>query len=266
MVLSRHGTPTRHPYPTQSLSAAILTTCDVSPTGKQSHLLTLFIHALCFSRDQGWVASGSFDRTIKLWDLSRASQAATAPPLMTFTPPEASGAKASIYALAVDPQGHTIVSGGPERVIRMWDPRASKRIGKLVGHTDNIRAVLLSEDSRCVRCSISPTDLCPHSMHKQLLTASADGMSASPVTAKISLMTGQPRSSYGLSPRSVACIHLHTIPTLSGRSTRHIRLSRSSTRVTNLALLPRSMLRAAHKYPKESVRSFARTSRRQLRA
>jgi WD40 repeat protein len=185
---------------------------------------------------------------------------------MTFTPPESSGAKSSIYALAVDPQGHTIVSGGPERVIRMWDPRASKRIGKLVGHTDNIRAVLLSEDSRCVRCSISPPDLRPHFLHKQLLTASADGMSASHVTAKISLMTGQPRSSSGLSPRSAACIHLHTIPTLSGRSTHRIRLSRFSTRGTSLALLPRPMLRAAHKYLRESVRSFARTSRRRLRA
>jgi hypothetical protein len=106
-------------------------------------------------------------------------------------------------------------------------------------------------------CLISPL---------QLLTASADGMSASHVKVKISLMTGQPRSSSGLSPRSAACIHLPTIPTLSGRSTHRIRLSRSSTRATSLALLPRPMLRAAHKYPRESVRSFARTSRRQLRA
>jgi len=73
---------------------------------------------------------------------------------MTFSPPESSGPKASIYALAVDPQGHMIVSGGPERVIRMWDPRAGKRIGKLVGHTDNIRAILVSEDSRCVGCDV----------------------------------------------------------------------------------------------------------------
>lgn len=53
--------------------------------------------------------------------------------------------------MAVDPFGHTIVSGGPERVVRIWDPRAGKRIGKLVGHTDNIRSILVSEDSRYVR-------------------------------------------------------------------------------------------------------------------
>ncbi|KAH9987605.1 hypothetical protein BJV74DRAFT_841112 [Russula compacta] len=109
-----------------------------------------YVRCLGYSREQGWVASGSFDRTVKLWDLSRASRAPTAHPITTLTPPESSGPKASIYALAVDPLGHIIVTGGPERVIRMWDPRAGKRIGKLVGHTDNIRAILVSEDSRCV--------------------------------------------------------------------------------------------------------------------
>ncbi len=162
-VLSRPGVPTRHPYLTPLLSVPTLTTSDVSPTGNtQVQLITLFIHAFRASPEQGWVASGSFDRTIKLWDLSRASQATATPPLMTLAPPETSGSKTSIYALAVDPQGHTIVSGGPERVIRMWDPRAGKRIGKLVGHTDNIRAVLLSEDARCVRCCTSLPNLRSH--------------------------------------------------------------------------------------------------------
>ncbi|EPQ53055.1 hypothetical protein GLOTRDRAFT_45540 [Gloeophyllum trabeum ATCC 11539] len=104
-----------------------------------------YVRCLALSREQNWVASGSFDRTIKLWDLSRTS---ADEPLITLSPPESSGPKSSIYALAADPCGHTIASGSPERVVRMWDPRSGRRIAKLVGHTDNIRAILISEDSR----------------------------------------------------------------------------------------------------------------------
>lgn len=105
-----------------------------------------------YSREQQWFASGSFDRTIKLWDLATAS--AKADPLITLHPPEAAGPKASIYALTTDPYGSVIASGSPERVIRMWDPRSGKRIAKLVGHTDNIRAILISDDGKYVGCSL----------------------------------------------------------------------------------------------------------------
>ncbi|KAM6499033.1 hypothetical protein JOM56_004541 [Amanita muscaria] len=149
-----------------------------------------YVRCITHSREQRWVASGSFDRTIKLWDLSMsASTRGKLDPLMTLSLPDnhhytvsplataaaatsaahphtashshpqsqshsnsnnnsSSNTKSSIYALATDPFGHIIASGSPERVVRLWDPRAGKRTGKLVGHTDNIRAILVSEDCR----------------------------------------------------------------------------------------------------------------------
>ncbi|KAF8639324.1 hypothetical protein AX17_001572 [Amanita inopinata Kibby_2008] len=104
-----------------------------------------YVRCVTHSREQRWVASGSFDRSIKLWDLTASSKLN---PLATLVLPDASASKSSIYALATDRFGHIIASGSPERVIRLWDPRAGKRTAKLVGHTDNIRAILISEDSR----------------------------------------------------------------------------------------------------------------------
>ena len=46
--------------------------------------------------------------------------------------------------------GNLLASGSPERVVRLWDPRVGKKVGKLVGHTDNIRSILLSTDGKYV--------------------------------------------------------------------------------------------------------------------
>ncbi|PVG01194.1 hypothetical protein CPB86DRAFT_805384 [Serendipita vermifera] len=103
-----------------------------------------YVRCLAQSRHQNWVASGSFDRTIKLWDLSSKRQE----PIRVLLPSEANNAKSSVYALATDTTGSFLASGGPERVVRLWDSRSGKRTGKLVGHTDNIRSILISQDGR----------------------------------------------------------------------------------------------------------------------
>ncbi|KAF7356603.1 WD-REPEATS-REGION domain-containing protein [Mycena venus] len=123
------------------------------PTTIGTH--TDYVRCLAACRTQNWIASGSFDRTIKLWDLTRAQSSPNADPLITLHPADPHAAKSSVYALAADPFGHAVASGGPERVVRMWDPRTGKRSGKLVGHTDNIRAILLSEDAKYV-CFLLP--------------------------------------------------------------------------------------------------------------
>ncbi|KAG6519057.1 hypothetical protein ZIOFF_022546 [Zingiber officinale] len=51
--------------------------------------------------------------------------------------------KSSIYSLAMSDNGNVLVSGGTEKVIRVWDARTGSKNMKLKGHSDNIRALLL---------------------------------------------------------------------------------------------------------------------------
>ncbi|KAI1780599.1 WD40 repeat-like protein [Hypoxylon cercidicola] len=85
-----------------------------------------------------WVASGGLDRKISLWDLNGKGKS-----LEIDVRGEDVSEKASVYALSVN--RNILASGGPESVVRLWDPKSGKRITKLVGHTDNIRAILMNE-------------------------------------------------------------------------------------------------------------------------
>ncbi|KAL7410603.1 hypothetical protein BDY24DRAFT_417926 [Mrakia frigida] len=118
---------------------------SMSPTVIGHH--TDYVRCLAYSREQQFVASGGFDRQIKLWDINHPTTTST--PLLTLNHAEVTKEKSSIYSLATCPSGNVVAAGSPERVIRVWDPRAGgRRICKLVGHTDNIRALLVSEDGK----------------------------------------------------------------------------------------------------------------------
>jgi WD repeat-containing protein 48 len=96
----------------------------------------------------GFVASGGLDRKIYLWDLNGSGQQ-----LSINVGEEENTAKGSVYALAVT--STLLASGGPESIVRVWDPRSGKRITKLVGHTDNIRDILISQDGDTVMTASS---------------------------------------------------------------------------------------------------------------
>ncbi|TAQ85557.1 hypothetical protein B7494_g6106 [Chlorociboria aeruginascens] len=95
-----------------------------------------------------WVASGGLDRKICLWDLNGAGKK-----LEIEVGDEEKSDKGSVYALSVCRS--ILASGGPESIVRLWDPRSGRRVTKFVGHTDNIRDILINESGDTVMTASS---------------------------------------------------------------------------------------------------------------
>ncbi|KAH9898623.1 WD40 repeat-like protein [Xylariomycetidae sp. FL2044] len=97
-----------------------------------------YVKCLATTASADWVASGGLDRKIYLWDLNGQGKS-----LEIDVSGEEVQEKGSVYAMGA---GRSILaSGGPESTVRLWDPRSGKRITKFVGHTDNVRAILVNE-------------------------------------------------------------------------------------------------------------------------
>jgi len=95
-----------------------------------------------------WIAAGGLDRKICLWDLNGSGKT-----LELDVPDAESASKGSVYALAANET--MIASGGPESVVKIWDPRSGTRITRFVGHTDNIRSILISQDGDTIMTASS---------------------------------------------------------------------------------------------------------------
>lgn len=51
----------------------------------------------------------------------------------------------------MNPSGTVIISGSTEKTLRLWDPRTCVKLLKLKGHTDNVKALVVSRDgSHCI--------------------------------------------------------------------------------------------------------------------
>jgi serine/threonine protein kinase len=90
-----------------------------------------------YSSDSRYLASGSGDNTIKIWEVAKGKE------LRTLT-----GHSSGVYSVVYSPDGRYLASGSGDNTIKIWEVAKEKELRTLTGHSSRSLSVVYSPDSR----------------------------------------------------------------------------------------------------------------------
>jgi WD40 repeat protein len=97
------------------------------------------VYSVRFSPDGKTIASGSHDKTVRVWDVESGQEMR-----------KLKGHSSSVWPASFSPNGKSVVSGSADWTVRIWDVESGKAVRTLKGHSDGVSSVCFSPDGRTV--------------------------------------------------------------------------------------------------------------------
>jgi hypothetical protein len=97
------------------------------------------VTSVAVTPDGRYVVSGSWDRTVRIWELATGKEVR-----------RLIGQQGHVESVAVTPDGRYIVSGGNDATLRLWELATGEEIRRFAGHEGHVRSVAVTPDGRYV--------------------------------------------------------------------------------------------------------------------
>ncbi|MEH1865449.1 MAG: serine/threonine-protein kinase [Nostoc sp.] len=96
-----------------------------------------WVYSVAISSDGQTLASGSGDKTIKLWNLQTGREIRTL-----------NGHSSWVNSVAISSDGQTLASGSEDYTIKLWNLQTGREIRTLNGHSSWVKSVAISSDGQ----------------------------------------------------------------------------------------------------------------------